>query len=104
MPKEEKVKKVIKEYFERIIKSHITREGATTDRNIDCPNCGCSRAIFWSGGLRGYWNKCHRCEFNFPKELTPPGPEELEEVFKARDKKRRANEIIGKIKELGITI
>ncbi len=106
MSNEGKIKKVIKEYFERMIKSHTTREGVTTDRNIDCPNpiCRCTRAIFWSGGLRGYWNKCHRCGFNFPKELTPPGPEELEEVFEARDKERRTNEIIGKIKELGITI
>ncbi len=104
MPKEEKVKKVIKEYFERIIKSHITREGVTTDKNIDCPNCGCSRAIFWSGGQRGYWNKCHQCGFNFPKELTPSGPEELEEILEIKDKERRRNEVVRTIQELGIHI
>ena len=104
MPNEGKIRKVIKEYFERIIKSHTTREGVTTDKHIDCPKCGCNRAIFWSGGLRGYWNKCWKCGFEFPKELTPSGPEELEEVLEAIDKERRANEIIGKIKELGITI
>jgi hypothetical protein len=101
---EEKIKQVIKEYLERMIKSHRTRQGVTTDRHIDCPKCKTYRSIFWSGGRRGYWGKCCSCGFEFPKELSPPGPEEIEEFLERKDEEERMNEIAEMIKALGIKI
>ena len=106
MPEEVKIREVIKDYIQRMIKSHTTREGVTTDRHIDCPKCGGHRTIFWSGGRRGYWNKCWKCgfKFEFPETLTVPGPDELEEILEIKDKERRINDVVRAIQELGINI
>lgn len=101
---EGKMRNVIKDYIERMIKAHKTLESTTTDRQIDCPKCGTYRAFAWRGGRKGYWGKCYSCGFEFPVSLTPPSPEELEEIFAMKDKERRTNEVIRLIQELDLSI
>ena len=100
----EKIRLVVKEYIERVLKNCETLQGCTTDYNIDCPKCGGHRTIFWSGGRRGYWNACWKCRFRFSKDLIPPSPEELKELCKTRQKERRMRELTEFIKGLGIAL
>jgi hypothetical protein len=101
---EGKMKNVIKDYLERMVKAHKTLESTSTDRNIDCPKCKTYRAFAWRGGQKGYWGNCYSCGFKFPENLAPPSPIELEEIFAMKDKERRMNEVIGLIQELGLSI
>ena len=99
---EEKIKLVITEYIKRVLKNCETLQGCTTDYHIDCPKCEAHRGIVWYGN---YWAcQWSKCGFQFPENLTPPSPKELEELYKTRQKERRIRELIEFLKELGIEL
>lgn len=50
---ERKIKKVVREYIERIFTSLEILQGASNDEYIDCPECGRFRAIEHQG--KGFW-------------------------------------------------
>jgi len=105
MPKESKPQEVVvKEYVERIIKSHKTLTGITTDKHIDCPKCGQYRTIIWTGRRKGYWQSCSSCGFVFPEGSAPPGPEEVEEFLRKNDEEKRIKTIAQVIQGLDINI
>lgn len=78
---EGEIKRVIKEYKERVFKSFETRKFSSDDEKIDCPNPKCKsyRSIeFNKSGWVCLWRIC---QFRFPKELMPPTPRELRKFF-----------------------
>ena len=99
---EEKIKLVITEYIKRVLKNCETLQGCTSDYHIDCPKCGGHRSITWR--FRDW--ACHwsKCGFRFPENLTPPSPEELEEIYKEKQRERRTREITEFLKGLGIDL
>jgi len=99
---EEKIKQVITEYIKRVLKNCETLQGCTSDYNIDCPKCGGHRSLTWN---KNYW-ACGwlKCGFHFPENLTPPSPEELEEIYKAKQRERRVRKVTEFIRELGIDL
>jgi hypothetical protein len=99
---EGKIKLVITEYIKRVLKNCETLNGCTTDDHIDCPKCGAHRSIIWNGySWACQWSKCG---FQFPENLMPPSPEELEEIYKARQKERRIREIMEFMRKLDIDL
>ena len=99
---EEKIKLVIREYIERVLKNCETLQGCTTDDNIDCPKCGAHRGIIWNGHRWAcQWSKCG---FQLPENLAPPGPEELEEIYRIKQKEKRIREVTEFLKGLGIDL
>ncbi len=77
LPIEQRIMRVVKEYMERMFKLFETCKGVSTDSRIDCPDCGRHRGVEFRIG-RGEWMCLWRdCYFTFPKELTPPSPDEL---------------------------
>ena len=75
LPIEQRIKRVVKEYMQRILKLVETCKVAITDDQIDCPKCGRYRCIeLRPNGWMCIWKDCY---FTFPKELTPPSPDEL---------------------------
>lgn len=98
---EEKIKQVITEYIKRVLKNCETLNGCTTDDHIDCPKCEAHLSIIWNGNS---WACQWSCGFQFPENLMPPSPEELEEIYKARQKERRVREITEFVRKLGIDL
>lgn len=89
---EEKIKKVVREYIERVFKLFETRWGVTTDEAIDCPQCGRHRGIsLTQGGWRCHWIDCN---FTFPKGLTPPTPRELEVFLYQKELEKRISKFL----------
>ena len=76
---EEEIKRVIKEYIERMFELFKTHHGVTTDSQIDCPQCGRYRGISLENGRwRCSWMDCI---FTLPEEFIPPTPAELEAFY-----------------------
>lgn len=80
LPIEERIKRVVKEYMERMFKLFETCKGVSTDSQIDCPDCGRHRGVECciERGWMCLWGDCY---FTFPKELTPPSPDELRDWY-----------------------
>lgn len=80
-PTRKQMLKAIAEYF---AKARRLFEGKDTfvpsgTNEIRCPKCGsASPSMVYQRGWRCLW---HHCMFTFPKELTPPSPQELAELF-----------------------
>lgn len=77
------IKRVIREWIERMFKFFETGECVGMHEHIDCPRClGVREIICWHG--IGW--KCGRrnCTFTFPRDLTPPSPEELKEDWERK--------------------
>ncbi len=72
---EKDIKRVVKEYVERIFKSLETRQFSGDDEMIDCPQCGSYRSIECKE--RGWTCLWENCPFRFPEELMPPTPGQL---------------------------
>lgn len=84
---EQEIRKVVKEYIERMFKLFRTCKGVTTDEQIDCPKCGKYRGIALDrGAWRCLWLDCR---YAFPKELTPPTPQQLEKFYRQKESEEK---------------
>lgn len=79
---EKLAEKVIEDYIKRMVKNCKTKKGVSTDKQIDCPKCGIRRGMEFRGLI---W-KCLvvQCKYKFPKKITPPSPDEIEEIMKLK--------------------
>lgn len=87
---EEKIRRVLTEWLERMLRNFRTLRGCSTDAHIDCPGCANLRAISYQ---HGGWSCLYRCGFEFPKHIMPPSPEELEREWKRRREESRVNQL-----------
>lgn len=98
----QQLKKAIAEWVKRMQRKHETLKSISTDVYIDCPKCDSLNSIVW-----GYdeW-RCHwfHCRFKIPYEVTPPSPNELEEIFKAHDRERKLQRLNEFLSETDVQI
>lgn len=85
---EKEIKRVIREYIERVFKSFETHKCSLTDELIDCPACGRLSSIESRTCL---WRDCH---FRFPDELLPPTPQELRAFFDRKKTEERIDKFL----------
>jgi hypothetical protein len=74
----QKVRKAVREYIERMILLIKTHRGASRDAYIDCPQCGNIRSLDPSNGWRCLWRDCN---YVLPPEFIPPTEGELERCY-----------------------
>jgi|GEM_PF-1568964 len=75
--KEERaIKKVVREWMERMRRAYETRQSGSSDYDIDCPVCGGCRDISYYPD-KGWQNTNRDCSFTFPGHLMPPTPDEF---------------------------
>lgn len=87
------LRRVVKEWMERMITAYMTKGGCSSDQNMDCPNCKRPRAVSFFHG-RG-WECVYRdCGFTFPEMCQPPTPEEFEEYLKAKELRGRIEDFL----------
>lgn len=105
-PHDKTINKTIKEYFERMINQRKALQGFSGDEDIDCPNCNSYRTIRHKSmnGRFGRWEQCFKCKFEFPANLTPPGPQELKKFLERIDEKRRMDRIAAQFRELELSV
>lgn len=77
---QEKLDKAIREYLERMIKIHETKQGISTDDQIDCPQCGRLRAIVFRDG--DWYCLWEGCKYNLPQESCPIGLNGFKEMIR----------------------
>lgn len=96
----EKLHKVVREYLQRQESLFLTRNGASTDDQIDCPLCDGYRTLEYRWGR---W-KCLKvsCEFTFSDNFIPPSPEEFREYLETRKRMERTMAIDFMVHELGL--
>lgn len=88
------IKKVVREWMGRMIKAHYeTRTSCTSDENIDCPECGKSRAVSFYHD-KGWMCVYPDCSFTFPEELMPPTPQQFEEYLNHKELERRIEKFL----------
>lgn len=89
---EGEIKRVVKEYIERVFKSLKTHKFSGDDERIDCPGCKSYRGIeLKENGWICLWRNC---PFRFSKELMPPTPGELRAFFNRKKIEERINEFL----------
>jgi len=88
---EKEIKKVVREWIERMIDIFKKKETATksiswdvAEERIDCPKCSRDRVVQFDPRRNEWWCLYSNCFFTFSRELTPPGPAELEEYWKRK--------------------
>ncbi len=103
LPELGKIKKVTKEYIERMFKSFRTLSGAILDHYVDCPKCGNHRCLeFISSGI---WRCLYtHCRFTFPEDLIPPSPAMLEACWKYQELMKGIRQIERQLKASGIKL
>lgn len=83
---DKEIKRVVREYIERMAKQVETGRGHIRDELIDCPQCGSYQSIEYGGMVGpGGW-QCVECFFTFPENLVPPIPENVRVFHKVREK------------------
>lgn len=91
-----RIKKVVKEYMERMFNSFKTLHGASTDEFIECPKCGSWQGLQWyEYGQKVVW-RCltQNCSFILPDEFAPPNPPQLLEFYKRRELETKIKKFI----------
>ena len=96
---EEEIIRAGRKYIEQKFRAFATRAaglgqtGGTTDDLIECPKCG---GFIQYRTREGWECLTRRCDFSFPKELTPPSPEELERYYNFERIKKSISMFLGK--------
>ena len=92
----DRIRKAVQEYIDRVKKLTRSRQGCSTDMQIDCPSCGRYRGMQW---YAGEW-RCFSlgCRYAFPPDFVPPSPEALQQIFVAAETQKT----IERMRALGI--
>lgn len=82
---EKEIKRVVREWMERMQKAFKTELSESSDYNIDCPKCGNFRGISFYLD-RGWMCRRVHCSLEFPKHLMPPSPKDAKTYFAWKEK------------------
>jgi hypothetical protein len=89
MEQTEKIKRVVREWMERVRGIHRIGVSSTSDWHIDCPKCDVPRGMDFDHDKK-HWRCLWRdCQFTFPRGFEPPSLQEFEAYLdrKALDKR-----------------